>query len=99
MREVLEMAAENKPALKKDKSKPVTQKKKGKVNFKKALLGIVHFFREVVSELKKVSWPTRKEFLSYSAAVIVFVVLFGLIIFVMDAGLQNIPDYIAKLNA
>jgi preprotein translocase subunit SecE len=31
------------------------------------------FFREVVSELRKVIWPTRKELLTYTSIVIVFV--------------------------
>ena len=95
------MAAENKPGkpvLKKDNGKRVAQKKKSKVDFKKAFLNIGRFFREVISELKKVSWASRKEFLSYSTAVIVFVVVFGTIIFVMDLGLKYIPDYISKVG-
>jgi preprotein translocase subunit SecE len=31
------------------------------------------FFREVVAELRKVIWPTRKELLTYTAVVVVFV--------------------------
>ena len=34
---------------------------------------IARFFREVVAELRKVIWPTRKELLTYTAVVIVFV--------------------------
>ena len=30
------------------------------------------FFREVVSELRKVIWPTRKELLTYTSIVVVF---------------------------
>ena len=96
------MAAENKtakPAATKDKGKAVAPKKKGKFDIKKIFQNIARFFREVVSELKKVSWPSRKEFLSYSAAVIVCVVVFGVIIFVMDLGLKYIPDYISSLGA
>jgi preprotein translocase subunit SecE len=31
------------------------------------------FFREIVAELRKVIWPTRKELLTYTAVVVVFV--------------------------
>jgi preprotein translocase subunit SecE len=34
-----------------------------------------NFVREVVAELRKVIWPTRKELLSYTAVVVVFVAL------------------------
>ncbi|MEV0729379.1 preprotein translocase subunit SecE [Polymorphospora sp. NPDC050346] len=34
---------------------------------------IVRFVREVVAELRKVIWPTRKELLTYTAVVVVFV--------------------------
>ena len=34
---------------------------------------LVRFFREVVAELRKVIWPTRKELLTYTAVVVVFV--------------------------
>ena len=34
-----------------------------------------NFFREVVAELRKVIWPTRKELLTYTAVVVVFVTL------------------------
>lgn len=34
---------------------------------------INRFFREVVAELRKVIWPTRKELVTYTAVVLVFV--------------------------
>jgi len=34
----------------------------------------VRFLREVVAELRKVIWPTRKEMITYTVVVIVFVV-------------------------
>jgi preprotein translocase subunit SecE len=44
------------------------------------------FFREVVSELRKVIWPTRKELLTYTAVVIVFVTVMTTIVAVLDYG-------------
>ena len=34
---------------------------------------IIRFFREVVAELRKVIWPTRKELVTYTSVVLVFV--------------------------
>jgi preprotein translocase subunit SecE len=36
---------------------------------------IARFIREVVAELRKVNWPSRKELLTYASVVIVFVVI------------------------
>jgi preprotein translocase subunit SecE len=45
---------------------------------------LVNFIREVVAELRKVIWPTRKELLSYTAVVVVFVALMIAIVFAFD---------------
>jgi preprotein translocase subunit SecE len=45
---------------------------------------IITFVREVVAELRKVIWPSRKELLTYTAVVIVFVT----IMFSVVAGLD-----------
>jgi preprotein translocase subunit SecE len=44
------------------------------------------FFREVVSELRKVIWPTRKELLTYTGIVIAFVTIMVTIVAVLDYG-------------
>ena len=36
---------------------------------------IARFIREVVAEMRKVNWPSRKELLTYASVVIVFVVI------------------------
>lgn len=41
---------------------------------------IGRFIREVVAELRKVIWPTRKELVTYAAVVIVFVAVMMAII-------------------
>ncbi len=45
------------------------------------------FFREVVSELRKVIWPTRKELLTYTTIVIAFVAVMTTIVGFLDLGL------------
>lgn len=42
------------------------------------------FLREVIAELRKVIWPTRKELITYTGVVIVFVVAMAAIVAVMD---------------
>jgi preprotein translocase subunit SecE len=43
-----------------------------------------NFVREVVAELRKVIWPTRKELLTYTAVVVVFVALMLTIVAGLD---------------
>ena len=45
---------------------------------------IARFFREVVAELRKVIWPTRKELLTYTAVVVVFVAIMLAIVTGLD---------------
>ena len=43
------------------------------------------YVRQVVSELRKVIWPTRPELVSYTSVVLVFVVVMVLIVSGFDA--------------
>jgi len=47
---------------------------------------LIRFFREVVAELRKVIWPTRKELISYTTVVIVFVSIMITIVWLLDYG-------------
>ena len=42
------------------------------------------FLRQMVAELRKVIWPTRKELITYTWVVIVFVAVFTAIVGVFD---------------
>ena len=42
------------------------------------------FYRQVVAELRKVIWPTRKELLTYTTVVVVFVVIMVAIVSAFD---------------
>ena len=42
------------------------------------------FYRQVVAELKKVVWPTRRELLTYTWVVIVFVTVTAALVAVLD---------------
>lgn len=45
---------------------------------------LARFFREVVAELRKVIWPTRKELLTYTAVVVVFVTVVTALVVGLD---------------
>jgi len=42
------------------------------------------FYRQVIAELRKVIWPTRRELITYTWVVIVFVVAMSLIVAALD---------------
>jgi preprotein translocase subunit SecE len=42
------------------------------------------YYRQVVAELRKVIWPTRKELITYTSVVIVFVVVVTTIVALLD---------------
>jgi preprotein translocase subunit SecE len=47
---------------------------------------LINFVREVVAELRKVIWPTRKELITYTAVVIVFVTIMLTVVGLLDYG-------------
>ena len=44
----------------------------------------ITFYRQVVAELRKVIWPTRRELLTYTSVVLVFVVFMVAVVSVFD---------------
>ncbi|MBP3038129.1 preprotein translocase subunit SecE [Bacillaceae bacterium Marseille-Q3522] len=51
---------------------------------------IVKFLREVGREMRKVSWPKRKELVNYTIVVLATVVFFTLFFAVIDLGISNL---------
>jgi preprotein translocase subunit SecE len=47
------------------------------------------FLREVVAELRKVIWPTRKQMITYTAVVLVFVAFMVALIALLDVALSK----------
>ncbi len=68
---------------------PMPDNKAGKFLNKKRSF-IPKYFKESWRELKMVQWPNRKETTKSTIAVIVFAVVFGLLITVVDFGLDKI---------
>ena len=48
------------------------------------LRGIGLFVKQVIAELRKVIWPTRKELVTYTSVVLVFVTVMVLIVSLFD---------------
>ncbi|MFB7141151.1 preprotein translocase subunit SecE [Gottfriedia sp. NPDC056225] len=48
------------------------------------------FFREVKSEMKKVSWPKRKELVNSTVTVLATVLFFVVFFAVIDSGLSKL---------
>lgn len=48
------------------------------------------FYRQVVSELRKVVWPTRKQLTTYTAVVLVFVSFIIAVVSLLDLVLTKI---------
>jgi preprotein translocase subunit SecE len=55
-----------------------------------------NFFREVYSELKKVTWPSRQEVISTTIVVIVTTVFFGFYLYGIDLALTQIQIKLLK---
>jgi preprotein translocase subunit SecE len=55
---------------------------------------IARFIREVVAELRKVNWPSRKELLTYASVVIVFVVIMMSIVGLLDYGFAWVVGHV-----
>ena len=51
---------------------------------------VVDFYHEVVAEMRKVTWPERKQVQQATIAIIIFVLLIGLVIFLLDVVLQGV---------
>ncbi len=74
--------------LGKDREKQLREQKKiAKMKNRGKRRTPAQFFKDIWSELKKVTWPTRKELVSFSVAILVFIILMVVIIFAIDTGL------------
>ena len=47
------------------------------------------FVRQVIAELRKVIWPTRKQLINYTAVTLIFVLIMVAIVSVVDYGLTK----------
>lgn len=72
------------------------QKKAAKAANKKKRKSPVRFFKDVYSELKKVTWPTFKDLVKYTGAVIAFILVIAVIVGLMDAGFKSLFELVLQ---
>lgn len=60
--------------------------------------GIAKFFREAKSELKKVSWPDKKQLIHNTIVILVFILIATAILSVLDIGFAKAFQAIAGLT-
>ena len=64
------------------------------MDFKSLLETVKKFYREVRVELKKISWPARKETVASTSVVLVIVTIVACFLGVVDLGLSKIVNSI-----
>lgn len=83
-------------------AKNTAAKSKEKVGFFRKIGGwfkkVGTYFKEVFSETKKLSWPSKKEVINYTLAVIGFVALMALIIWVLDFAFSKGVQALANIK-
>ncbi len=76
--------------------------KKGS-KFLKAIAGIprriANAFGNTVAELKKVTWPTRKDLINYTAIVLAFMVMMALVVGFLDLGATGLISLLIHKSA
>ncbi len=55
---------------------------------------IKRYLKDVKIELKKVVWPTRPQLINYTITVLVFCVIIGGVIFLLDLPMQEFLKFI-----
>jgi len=79
------MANETMKTVKKvEKKKKMTEKKAN------VFIRFGRYVKDVMAELKRVSWPNRKELISMTGQVIVFVLVMAAIVGVLDLGFGSL---------
>ncbi|MBM6953001.1 preprotein translocase subunit SecE [Enorma phocaeensis] len=87
---------EAKPKATKENSKAAKAKKKGE---KPGLLTRAKkYLGSIRSEMRRVTWPSKKELINYSVAVCVSLVVVGVVIFVLDMAIGEGLALVAGLR-
>ena len=65
--------------------------------FSNCFKSIGRFFMNMKHEMKKVTWPTKKDMVNYSLVVFAFVVVMLVIIGVFDFGASSLVSWLVNL--
>ena len=90
---IMKKSADKKEAAKKDAKKAAPAKKAAAAK-NEGRRGPIRYIKDVWQELKKVTWPNKKELLHGTLAVVAFVVAFTLIIWLMDLALTPVFQWL-----
>jgi preprotein translocase subunit SecE len=88
--EVSDAAAETDAAATKNGAPTKTAKKVAEGPSRNPLTYIWTYLQQVVAELRKVIWPNRKQMVSYTAVVLVFLAFMVALIGLVDLGLAKL---------
>ncbi|MDD9150505.1 MULTISPECIES: preprotein translocase subunit SecE [unclassified Sporolactobacillus] len=58
--------------------------------------GIGKFFRSIITETRKISWPTRNELLKYTVTVVITVVFLAIFFVLVDLGISQLMHLITN---
>ncbi|MDR0928153.1 MAG: preprotein translocase subunit SecE [Oscillospiraceae bacterium] len=88
------MAKEEK-SLSEKKAKPARGGRflKGIINIPKRMWNAI---LNTIAELKKVTWPSRKDLINYTAIVLAFMVLMALVVGLLDLGASRLISLIIR---
>lgn len=72
--------------------------KNAKKTNKKAKKDKKNPFAEMISELKKVTWPSKEELRTYTVCVLIFVLVSAILLFVMEFAVTKFIDFISNTD-
>ena len=76
--------------------KQLSKKKTDTGKIKKKINQSLQFLREVKSELKKVTWPSRKLTMGSTVVVIILVIIVSFFLGIVDIGLSSLIKFILR---
>jgi preprotein translocase subunit SecE len=65
-------------------TQPIAKKKKG--------FGLFNYFSEIINELKKVVWLTRREIVYLTGMVLIVTIITGIVLGALDYGFSELVD-------
>ena len=88
------MTKKKKSFLKKEINLPMPKKISSSQLGKSRKLRLPRYIRESIQEVKKVTWPNRKETWKLTFAVFVFTAVFTIFIIIVDYGFKKVAERI-----
>jgi preprotein translocase subunit SecE len=82
------------PKPKSESKTPGTTKDKGAESITRVFQNAAEFLREVKVELKKVTWPTRKQTTGTTIVVIIFVFIIAVLLGLFDLSLSKLVQMV-----